>query len=86
MSRTNGPQEQVRQDDEPGGNPAGGELSGAGEGSDHRRAPKRRGGVQAGDVDALTQDHARSEKADARNDPEQPSASDCCHPGPSSKR
>src|SRR5580700_7001848 len=61
-------QEQVRQDDEPGGNPAGGELSGAGEGSDHRRAPERRGGVEAGHIDPLTQDHARSEKADARND------------------
>ena len=40
----------------------------AGEQADRRRAPERRGGVEASHIEALLEDHAGAEKADARDD------------------
>src|SRR3984893_7517170 len=61
-------QKKVCQQNKAGGDHTRDQLAGTRKCSDHRRAPKGRGGVEAANVDAFAKDHAGPGEADPGND------------------
>src|SRR5207302_10840362 len=61
-------QKQIRQQSKCGGDSARDQLAGTGKGAYHRRAPQGGSGIEAGNVQALAEEHAGAEKADPGDD------------------